>query len=315
METMKAVRIHEFGGPEVLRFEEAPRPEPGRGEVLVRVRATGLNPVDAAMRSGRMAPKGGMPKGVGLDFSGTIERVGPGVKGSMPGDEVYGRTAFGQPGAEAEFVVTRVEDIAAKPRSLDHVQAAALPTAALAAWQCLFESAGKPTMDLQPGQTVLIHGAAGGVGSFAVQLAKWKGAQVIATAKADDFEYVRSLGADQLIDYTQQRFEDVSPKVDAVLDVVGGETQARSWQLIKPGGVLVSTVGIQTDEEARRGVRAVGIFALTDRRYLEEIAARVDEGVLKVPVTDVFPLSQARQAHERLRTTHTRGKIVLSLPS
>ena len=315
METMKAVRIHEFGGPEVLRFEEAPRPEPGRGEVLVRVRATGLNPVDAAMRSGRMAPKGGMPKGVGLDFSGTIEKVGPAVEGFSPGDEVYGRTEFARPGAEAEFAVTRVEDIAPKPRSLDHVQAAALPTAALAAWQGLFESAGKPTMDLQPGQTVLIHGAAGGVGSFAVQLAKRKGARVIATAKAEDFEYVRSLGADELIDYTKQRFEEVCPKVDAVLDLVGGDTQARSWQLIKPGGVLVSTVGIQSDEGTQRGIRSVGIFALTDRRYLEEIAARVDEGVLKVPVTDVFPLSQARQAHERLRTTHTRGKIVLTLPS
>jgi NADPH:quinone reductase-like Zn-dependent oxidoreductase len=194
------------------------------------------------------------------------------------------------------------------------VHAAAIPTAGLAAWQGLFESAGRPTIALAKGQTLLIHGAAGGVGSFAVQLAKWKGAKVIATARSENTGFVRELGADVVVDYTQERFEDAARDVDAVLDLVGGETQSRSWNVLKRGGVLASTVGIPSEEKAKEhGVRAVSVMAGQDPRILAEMARLVDEKLLQVVVSEVLPLARAREAQERLRTGHIRGKIVLEV--
>ncbi len=315
MDMMKAVQFHEYGGPEVLRFEDAPRPSPANDEILVRVHAAGVNPVDGGIRAGRVRSLSQrLPQVAGLDFAGTVEQVGKKVRGFRVGDAVYGRPQFGHGGAYAQYVVVKPTDVAKKPRSLDFAHAAALPTAALAAWQALFESDGTPTMRLSRGQTVLIHGASGGVGTFAVQLAKWIGATVIGTGRTENLQFLKELGVDVVVDYTQQRFEDFAHQVDGVLDVVGGETQARSWDVLKKGGVLVSTVGIQSEEPAKaRGVRAIAIMAGQDPRVLAEIAKLVDKGVIKVPLSEELPLERAREAQEHIQSGHTRGKIVLDV--
>lgn len=307
MQTMKAVRFHDYGDLDVLRYEDAPRPEPAAGELLVRVAAAGVNPVDWKIVAGymRTVMPLQMPQIVGLDFCGTVERVATTVPGFAAGDMIYGRAR----GAYAQYCVLKPGDAAKKPSTVDATQAAALPTVALTAWQALFDAA-----SLQQGQTVLIHGATGGVGSLAVQLAKWKGARVIATASGDHVEEARKLGADTVVDYKKQRFEDAAHDVDVVLDIVGGETQARSLAVLRSGGVLVSTVGVQHEDEARkRGVRAVGMLAQTDARVLTEVARLVDEKVLTVPVSEVMPLERAREALEKLKSGHMRGKIVLKV--
>lgn len=316
MATMKAVRFHEYGGPEVLRYEDAPRPEPGEGEILVRVHAAGVNPVDWKIAEGHM--REGLPLALphvaGRDFSGTVERVGAGVRGFAPGDDVFGRPSPTEDGPEAQLVVVRPGDITKKPAGLDHARAAAIPTAGLAAWQALFDNDGEPMIDLQPGQTVLIHGGAGGVGGFAVQLAKWKGARVIATAGGAQERYVRDLGADVLVDYEHQRFEDVAQDVDGVLDTIGGETQARSFEVIRPGGILVSLVGIGSDERAKaRGVRAKSFMSTTSPPALSELARLVVEGIVTVNVSERFPLDRAADAYRVSRGGHAHGKIVLDV--
>jgi NADPH:quinone reductase-like Zn-dependent oxidoreductase len=311
MATMKAVRVHEYGGPEVLKYEDVPRPAPAAGEILIRVHAAGVNPVDVGVRSGRLKERlpYKLPMIPGWDVSGVVESVGagPGATRLKPGDEVYSRPDISRDGAYAEYIVVKESEVARKPKSVDHVTAAAIPLAALTAWQSLFDAA-----KLQAGQTVLIHGAAGGVGCFGVQFAKMKGARVIATASERNHEFLKSLGADQVIDYTTTKFEDVVRDVDVVLDTVTGETMKRSWQVIKKGGILVSILQPPSPEEAAaHGVRCAHVFVQPNVAQLDEIAQLVDSGKLKVPIEKVFPLADARAAQEASATRHTRGKLVL----
>lgn len=308
---MKAVRVHEYGGPEVLRYEDAPRPEPGAGEVLVRVHAAGVNPVDWKVRAG-MA-KGflnyKLPMIPGWDLSGTVEALGPGATGWKKGDEVYSRPDISRDGAYAEYIAVKGSELGQKPKTLDHAKAAAIPLAALTAWQALFDAGG-----LQSSQRVLIHAAAGGVGTFAVQLARWKGARVIGTASERNHEFLKELGADELIDYNKVRFEDAVQDVDLVLDTMAGETRDRSWKVLKKGGILVSILGQPSPEAAaKHGVRAAGVFVQPNQKELEEISVLVDSGKLKPVIESVLPLKDAKRAHEMNQTLHTRGKIVLQV--
>lgn len=311
MATMKAVRLHEYGGPEVLKYEDAPRPEPAAGEVLVRVHAAGVNPVDWKIRAGHM--KGfinyKLPMIPGWDLSGVVEATGPGVTAWKKGDEVYSRPDISRDGSYAEYISVKGQELGHKPRSIDHVKAASIPLAALTAWQALFDAAG-----LQPGQRVLIHAAAGGVGTFAVQLARWKGAHVIGTASEKNHALLKELGADELIDYNQTRFEDVVRDVDVVLDTMAGETRDRSWKTLKKGGILVSILGQPSnDDAAKYGVRAAGVFVQPNQAELEQIGSLVDSGKVKPVIEAVLPLKDARRAHEMNQTLHTRGKIVLQV--
>jgi NADPH:quinone reductase-like Zn-dependent oxidoreductase len=309
METMKAVRIHSYGGPEVLQYEEAPRPKSGAGAVLIRVHAAGVNPVDWKIRQGYFKGRvdHSLPLILGWDLSGVVEATGSGVAGLQEGDEVYSRPDIARDGAYAEHIVVRETEVALKPKSIDHIHAAAIPLAALTAWQSLFDAAG-----LSAGQKVLIHAAAGGVGSFAVQLARWKGAHVIGTASKRNHELVRNLGAAETIDYETTRFEDVVDEVDVVFDTIGGDTQKRSWQVLKKGGILVSIVGPPSAEEAAaHGVRQAAVFVQPSAVQLTELAKLVDSGKLKPIVETVLPLPEARHAHELSQAGHVRGKMVL----
>ena len=301
--TMKTIRIHAFGGPDVLRFEDVPRPAPGRDKLLVRVHAAGVNPVDWKIREGHLGQVT-FPASMGSDFSGVVESVGPGQHQFRPGDPVFGVVAE-ESGSYADFALAPDSRVAKKPAALDHTQAAALPIASLTAWQALFDTAG-----LKAGQKVLIHAAAGGVGGFAVQFAKWKEAYVIGTASAQNIDFVRELGAHEVIDYRAGRFEDVLRDVDVVLDTMGGDTQERSWQVLKPGGILVSIVQPPKGTPAN-GVRGVFMVSQPKGEQLAPIADLVTRGLVKVHVEKVFPLSEARQAQELSQSGHVRGKIVL----
>jgi NADPH:quinone reductase-like Zn-dependent oxidoreductase len=306
---MKAIRIQGRGGPDRLVYEDAPQPHPGPGEVLVRVYATGVI-ANELKWDATYQTKAGSTRALpipGHDLSGVVEEVGPGITTLARGSEVYALTAFDRDGAEAEYTIALPSELAPKPHTLDHVQAAAVPLTALAAWQAFFDHAG-----LIAGQTVLIHGAAGGVGVFAVQLARWAGAQVIATASARNSDFLRELGANQIIDYTTTRFEDVVHDVDLVLDMVGGDTLERSWQVVKKGGVLVSVASSPSPEQAKaHGVRPVGFIVEPNREQLIQIGALIDAGRIRPIIETVLPLSQARQAYEQGARGHTRGKIVL----
>lgn len=309
MATMKAVRIHRYGGPEVLVYEDAPRPEPKKGELLVRVHAAGINPVDWKIREGYLKTllRHHLPLILGWDVSGIVEEVGPAIGDFKAGDAVYARPDIGRDGAYAEYMVVKAKEVAHKPRALDHVHAAAVPLAALTAWQSLFDAA-----RLKGGQHVLVHAAAGGVGHFAVQLAKWKGAHVIGTASAKNREFVRSLGADEVIDYTATRFEDAVRDVDVVFDTVGGEVQRRSLSVLKRGGVLVSILEpFSRLKAALRGRCARFVFVQPNAKQLVELANLIDSGKVKPVVETVLPLTDARQAHELSQRGHTRGKLVL----
>ena len=309
-QTMKAIRIHRYGGPEVLQYENAPRPKvAAAGEVLVRVHAAGVNPIDWKVREGHMkdfwAHK--FPLILGWDLSGVVEKLGRGVSRFKIGDEVYSVPDPTRNGAYADYIVVREPELALKPNSLHHIRAAAVPLAALTAWQSLFDTA-----QLQPGQRVLIHAGSGGVGHFAVQLAKWKGAYVFATASTKNQDLLRELGVDEPIDYTQQRFENVVRDIDIVLDTLGGETQERSWSVLKKGGVLVSLVQPPSEEKAEElGVRAAIIGAQPNGAQLAEIAKLIDSGRLAPVIDRILPLSEVRRAHELSKSGHTHGKIVL----
>ena len=307
MEKMEAVRIHQYGGPEELKVEEVPRPQAAAGEVLIRVHAAGVNPVDWKIRAGYL--KDFMPVPMpfipGIDVSGVVGATGPGVTQFKKDDEVFGAGK----GAYAEFAVAKESELARKPPSLDHVHAAALPVAALTAWQALFNVA-----HLTAGQRVLIHGAGGGVGSFATQFAKAKGAYVIGTASGRNQAYLRELGVDEPIDYEKARFEDVVHNVDVVLDTQGGDTQQRSWKVLKQGGMLVSIVQLPSAEEAaKHGARSARFVRQPNAGELSEIARLVDSGKVMVAVDCVLPLSEAARAHELSQTGHARGKLVLKV--
>jgi NADPH:quinone reductase-like Zn-dependent oxidoreductase len=306
--TMKAVRIHSFGGPEVLSLEEVPTPEPKPDEVLVRVHAAGVNPADWKFREGLLG-KIPLPAIMGSDFSGEIEVLGSGVKDFRVGESVFGVVAE-ESGGYAEYAVAPAYQVIEKPASLSHLEAAGLPIASLTAWQALFD-----VVRLEPGQKVLIHAAAGGVGSFAVQFAKCKGAYVIGTTSAQHAAFVRQLGADETIDYRATRFEDVVREVDAVVDTIGGDTQTRSWKVLKRGGVLVSTVQPPPQEAAAaHGVRGEFLICKHKRKdELAEIAGLVTKGQIKVFIAATLPLREARKAQELSQSGHTQGKIVLQV--
>ena len=307
---MKAIRIHAYGGPEQLRYEDAPVPQAGKGEVLVRVRAASVNPIDYKLASGafRQVMPVSFPWIPGGDFSGVVEEVGQDITGFGKGEAVYGDTPGG--GAYAAFAATGTDALARKPQKLNFIEAASVPLAGQTAWQALFDHG-----HLQSGQTVLIHGAAGGVGTFAIQLAHWKGARVLATASAANLEYLRSLGAVVAIDYKATRFKAVAKDVDLVLDLIGGETQQRSFAVLKPGGYLVSVVQPPSQElAAKHRVHAVIMRMQPWTANLEQLARLLDAGTIRTVVTKTYPLSQAREAWKDIMSGHTRGKIVLEVP-
>ena len=311
MHESKSVRVHAFGGPEVLRVEPVPIPQAKDDEVLVRVAAASLNPVDYKTREGEFPPVGedALPAILGRDLAGTIEAVGTRAHYMLrKGDPVFAFIGFDR-GGQSGYVVVKALELAAAPASIDLVHAAAVPLAGMTAWQGLFDHGG-----LQAGQRVLIHGGAGGVGHLAVQFAKAKGATVFATAGTNDLDYVRSIGADTAIDYKNQRFEDVATDIDLVLDLVGGETQTRSFAVLRDGGTLVSTLDVAEPDKGRdRNIRVPERWlAQVNTKQLGEIAALIDAGKVKVEVAAVFPVEDAPSAYERLEKGHVRGKIVLT---
>src|SRR5213596_19030 len=307
--TMKAVVAHEYGAPDVLKFEEVPRPEPKEDEALVRVIASAVNPADPLTLSGKYAKEFGTHLTLipGYDIAGIVEKTGAQITKIKVGDAVYGYPTFG--GGWADYVTVKEWEVARKPKSLSFVDAAAVPMGALTSWQALVD-----VTKLQPGQTVLIHGGSGGVGSFAVQIAKAHGACVIATASTANEDLLKQLGADVAIDYTKTKFEDVAKDVDAVLDPVGKETLTRSYGVVKKGGIVMSLVARPDPAEIKkRGIRGAGISVHPDSEDLGEIAQLIDAGKIKPIVTQVLPLSEAIKAEQQAATHHTRGKVVLQI--
>lgn len=334
--TMKAIRQHKVGGPEVLRYEDAPIPELSPGEVLVRVHAVGINPPDWYLREGyktlppEWQPKLSFPLILGTDISGVVEAVAEDVKGFAVGDEVYSMVRFpsglaGGSRAYAEYVSVPVSDTALKPKGIDHVHAAAAPMSLLAAWQYMIELGHEVKNPLQPhahqpvpleGKTVLINGAAGGVGHLAVQLAKWKGAQVIAVASGKNEEFLQDLGADEFIDYSKTKAEDVIRDVDLVVDAVGGPTTSRFLRTIRRGGALfpIFPLGFAGAEEAEKlGVNVSATQVNSNGRQLTEVGRLLDNGTIRVAIDSIYPLSGARKAHEKAAEGHVQGKLVLTV--
>lgn len=310
---MKAILIDSYGGVEKLVLKDVPRPVPGDDEILVRVYAAGVNPADAKIREGKAFAslyRDPFPLILGWDASGVVEEVGKNVTTFKPGDAVFGMIGFPyEGGAYGEFIVARQDEIALKPPSLDHKEAAALPLAALTAWQALFDAA-----DLKAGDKVLIHAGAGGVGHLGVQLAKWKGAYVISTCAKRDIDFLKEIGADEAIDYQAQRFEELVHEADVVIDSVGGETQDRSWQVLKKGGILVTIMEPPPEGKAEEyGVRGIRVFVERNTDELNEIAKLASEGLLTPNIYKVFSLSEAKKAHELIEKGETRGKIVLKV--
>ncbi|MFI6298216.1 NADP-dependent oxidoreductase [Nonomuraea sp. NPDC050790] len=309
---MRAITQDVLGGPDVLRLAEVARPEPGPTEVLVRVRAAGVNPTDWKHRA-----NGGLigvpPFTLGWDVSGVVEAIGPGTTLYRPGDEVFGMLRYPQAhGAYAEYVSAPARTFARKPSEIDHIQAGALPLAALTAWQALVDTAG-----VRGGQRVLVHAAAGGVGHLAVQIAKARGAHVIGTASAAKHDFLRTLGADELIDYRTTDFAEVVRDVDMVLDTMGGEYGSRSLRTLREGGTIVSLVLSELDpdlaeEASARGIRSAAMLVEPDHAAMKSIAALAAAGRLRAKIAAVLPLEEATKAHELGETGRTTGKIVLT---
>src|SRR6202049_2570963 len=305
--TMKAVVVREYGGPEVLKYEDAPRPEPKENEVLVRVIAAGVNPVDALIRSGKYAKFFGttLPLIPGYDIAGIVEKTGAKITKLRAGDSIYAYVLGC--GGYAEYAVATEGEATAKPKSLNYIEAAAMPLVALTAWQALIDTA-----KLSAGQTVLIHGGSGGVGSMAIQIAKARGAKVIATASTSNQELLKQLGADVAIDYTKTKFEDVAKDVDVVLDSVGKDTLARSYGVVRKGGIIATLVAEPDQAELdKHGIRGAAISVKPNASELAEITKLIEEKKIKPVVSQVLPLTEAVKAQEQAATHHTRGKIVL----
>ncbi|WP_405589696.1 NADP-dependent oxidoreductase [Streptomyces sp. NBC_01092] len=331
-DTMRAVRLHEHGGPEVLRYDEVPMPEPGPGEVLVRVSAVGVNPPDWYVRGGLTSMPGtestlSLPAILGTDVSGVVEAVAEDVDAFAVGDEVFGLLRFPSfnGSAYAEYVAARASDLALKPAGIDHVHAAGAPMAGLTAWQYLielghdhpspFQEARHRPAPLDAGTTVLVNGAAGGVGHFALQLAKWKGAQVIAVASGAHESFLRELGADRFIDYTTSRPEELVHDIDVVLDTVGGPHSRRFLHTLKRGGSQFPVFPGDFDEEetAKLGVTVSITQVRSNGAQLAELGRLLDAGTVRVAIDSTFPLADARAAHERAARGHIQGKIVLTV--
>jgi len=309
--SMMAWRVHEFGPPDVMNFEQVPRPTPGQGEVLVKVEAAGVGPWDAWIRAGKSALLQPLPLTPGSDLSGEVVGVGPAVSDLRVGDQVYGVTNSRFIGAYAEYAVASAAMVSKKPTSLTYIEAASVPVVAVTAWQALFDQA-----HIKEGQTLLIHGAAGNVGAYAVQFARRAGVRTIATAATNDIPFVHDLGAERAIDYRTQRFEKEVRDADAVIDLVGGETQERSFQVLRRGGKLVSAVSRPDQHLAQsHGVEAAFFLVNVTSQYLAEIANLVDGGKLRTRVGTVLPLADAREAHFMLEgmRPHLNGKIVLTV--
>jgi NADPH:quinone reductase-like Zn-dependent oxidoreductase len=331
--TMKAIRLHEHGGPEVLRHDDVPIPEPQPGEVLVRVHAVGVNPPDWYLRDGlsnlppETRPAFDLPVIPGTDVSGVVEAVADDVDGLTVGDEVFGLLRFPSfdGHAYAEYVAAPASDLARKPAGLDHVHAAGAPMSALTAWQFLievghdhpspFQAARHRPAALDATTTVLVNGAAGGVGHFGVQLAKWKGARVVAVASGRHEPFLRALGADEFIDYTTSRPEEVAQDVDLVLDTVGGRESSRFLRSLRRGGALYPVFFGEYDPEeaARLGATVSGTQVRSNGAQLAELGRLLDAGALRVAIDSTFPLAEARRAHERAARGHIQGKIVLTV--
>jgi NADPH:quinone reductase-like Zn-dependent oxidoreductase len=309
--TMKAIVVHEYGGPEVLKYEDAPRPEPKEDQILVRVVAAGVNPVDGMIRSGMFAKheKAAFPMILGGDIAGVVENAGNKITKFKAGDPVFAYLSLKNGGGYAEYALATEREAAIKPKSLTYVEAAAVPIVALTAWQALVDTA-----KLSAGQTVLIHGGSGGVGTFAIQIANARAAKVIATASTANQHLLKELGADIAVDYTKQKFEDLAKDVDVVLDSVGKDTLARSYGVVKKGGFIVSIVArLDQAELDKHGIHGATLSVDPNSEELAEIGKLIDEKKIKVIVSQTFPLSEAVKAQEQAATGHTRGKNVLKV--
>jgi len=306
--TMKAAVVNEYGGPEVLKYQDAPRPEPKEDEILVRVMAAAVNPVDSYVRQGKFL-KGTLPMIIGSDIAGVVEKAGANAKQFKPGDAVYCYLAVTRGGAYAEFAIAKESETALKPKNMSFEEAAAVPLAGTTAWQALIDSA-----KIKNGQTILIHGGSGGVGSFAIQIAKARGLKTIATASTEHQDVLKQLGVDQAVDYKTTKFEDVVKDVDVVLNCVRADALARSYGVVKKGGVIVSITDEPDQSEcAKRGVSCSRMGAHPEAKVLEELTKLIDAGKMKSIVSQTFPLAEASKAHEQIETRHTLGKIVLKI--
>ncbi len=310
-EIMKAIVIHEYGAPAVLHYENALRSEPNADEVLIRVMAASINPVDGAILSGKYADffHTKLPLIPGMDAAGVVEKVGAKISKLKVGDPVYAFFTLEGEGGYAEFVLAKENEVSPKPKSISYEQAAAVPAAGSTAWQALIDSA-----HVSAGQTVLIHGGSGGVGHMAIQIAKAQGAHVIATASTTNQDFLMEVGADEAIDYTKTKFEEVAKEVDVVLDAVGGETLTRSYAVVKKSGVIVSIAG-EFDQAAldAHGIRGVSLVSSPKTATFEGLTRLIDAGKLKPVVSQTFPLAEAAQAQTQIASRHTRGKIVLQV--
>jgi NADPH:quinone reductase-like Zn-dependent oxidoreductase len=306
---MKAVRIHGYGNADVLKYEDAPLPDIAPNDVLVQVVATSVNPVDWKIREGylqQMIPYQ-FPLTLGWDVSGVVEAVGSKVTRFKPGDDVFSRPDIRRNGTYAEYVAIREDELAHKPKTISHVEAATLPLAGIAAWEAIVTTA-----KVAAGQRVLIHAASGGVGSIAVQLAKSRGAYVIATTSEKNQALVRSIGADEVIDYRVLKFEEVVREMDVVLDTIGGQVQEASWSVLKPGGILVSIISTPSEEKAKAlGVRSAFLFIQSNAAILSQLAALVESGKLRPIVGAEFALKDIAKAHALSQSGHAVGKIAL----
>ena len=307
---MKAARVLRFGPPSTIEIDELPLPQPATGQLLVRVKAAGAGPWDALIREGKSGLHQPLPLILGSELSGIVEAIGADVSGFQAGDEVYGATNEQFTGADAEYALPSAVMMASKPKTLNFIEAASAPVVTVTAWQMLFDYA-----SVTAGQTALIHGAAGNVGAYAVRMASLAGLHVVATAGSADLDYVRGLGAERVLDYKKERFEEMLSGIDVVLDTVGGDTQLRSLQVLKLGGMLVSVVSPVPDAVVKRyGVRSAFFYVDVTTARLNKITELFDSGKLVPDVGTVLPLEQARVAHEMLDgAPHKRGKIVLNV--
>lgn len=315
MELMKTALINDYGGPDVIEIKETSKPLPTTNQVLIEVHAASINPFDYKVRRGYM--KDGMPLNfpftVGGDLSGVVVELGEKVEGLKVGDEVFGQAynLGGSTGAMAEFVVANIESVANKPKDISFVEAASLPLVGSSAIQAIEDH-----INLQSNQKILIHGGAGGIGSVAIQLAKHLGAYVATTVATKDLDFVKSLGADEVIDYKSQDFSEILRGYDAVYDTVGGETTDKSFEVLKQGGILVSMLGQPKEELAKQyDVNIIGQNTKTSSEHLRHLAQLIDQGVIKPQVNKVFPLDQTREAFEYAENSHSRGKVVIEVKS